>query len=65
MDMKANAEMKEWKRMTSKFSDELNKFQMVCYFCADLMDGRTINEKCKINSSKNLNMAKCTPGSPS
>ena len=59
MDQKANVEMKEWRRMTTKFSDELKKFQMVCFYCADLMDGKSINEKCKINSSRNLNMTKC------
>lgn len=59
MDEKANAEMKEWKRMTNKFSEELVKFQMVCYYCADLMDSTTINEKCKINSGKIQNLGKC------
>lgn len=59
MDEKANAEMREWKKMTNKFTDELAKFQMVCYYCADIMDGNTINETCKINSDKKLNHAKC------
>jgi hypothetical protein len=60
MDEKANAEMREWKKMTNKFTDELAKFQMVCYYCADIMDGSTINEICKINSDKKFNQVKCT-----
>lgn len=62
MDKKADAEMKEWRRMTDKFSKELAKFQMVCFYCADVMDSTTINEKCKINSSRNQNMGKCNLG---
>jgi len=60
MDNKANLEMKEWRSMTTKFSNELNKFQMVCFYCADLMDGTTINDKCKINTPKTQNLTKCS-----
>lgn len=46
--------MKEWARMTEKFSEELKRFQMVCYYCAELMDSDTINENCPINTTRSL-----------
>lgn len=46
--------MKEWNSMTSRFLDELKKFQMVCYYCAEPMNEFTVNQQCEFNTARNL-----------
>ena len=40
--------------MTTRFSEELKKFEMVCFYCADLMNQVTVNQECKLNAARTL-----------
>ena len=44
--------MLEWKKMTNKFIDELKKFQMVCFYCAESMNENSVNRQCEHNSER-------------
>lgn len=54
LDSKAKEEMREWNSMTNRFLDELKKFQMVCYYCAEPMNEHTVNQQCEFNSARNM-----------
>lgn len=60
LDKAAQEEMNEWAKLTDKFADELKKFQMVCFFCAQMMDDKNVNKKCKANVNKALPVG-CKP----
>jgi len=37
-------------RLTDKFSSELKKYQLICFYCGTSMDDKTINKKCTVNT---------------
>jgi hypothetical protein len=47
-------EIESWARLTDKYSEELKRYNMVCYFCAEPMGAHNLNKKCKINETKNM-----------
>lgn len=39
-----------YNRLTDKFSSELKKYQLICFYCGTPMDDKTINKKCTVNT---------------
>jgi Ca2+-binding EF-hand superfamily protein len=47
-------EIASWAKLTDKYSEETKKYQLICYFCAEPMNGTNINKNCKVNEKKAL-----------
>jgi hypothetical protein len=47
-------EIESWAKLTDKYSGELKKYQLICYFCAEPMGPLNLNKKCKINEAKQI-----------
>lgn len=47
-------EIESWAKLTDKYSEELKRYQMICYFCAEPVGHNNINKKCKINETKQI-----------
>lgn len=52
MEKAAQVELQEWAKLTDKFTNELKKYQLVCYFCGATLDEKTVNKKCKDNAKQ-------------
>lgn len=37
-------------RLTDKFSSELKRYQLICFYCGVAMDDKVINKKCTVNA---------------
>lgn len=46
-------EMQEWEKLTDKFAQQLQKYQMVCAYCLATLDDKSINDKCLKNADFN------------
>jgi len=46
----AQDEIDEWAKLTDKFSSELKKYHVICYYCGNVMDDKNINRMCDVNS---------------
>lgn len=51
--VKTEIEITEWSKIVDKYSNELKKFQKICFFCSDVLSSKTINKYCKINTKEN------------
>jgi hypothetical protein len=47
-------EIESWAKLTDKYSEELKRYQLICYFCAEPMGPMNLNKKCKINEAKQI-----------
>ena len=43
-------EVKAWAGLTDKYTKDLEKFQMICYYCGEILSPATINAHCSINT---------------
>ena len=41
-------------RLTDKFSNELKRYQMICFYCATVVDENTVNSICQANNRSQL-----------
>lgn len=47
-------EIESWAKLTDKYGEEIKKYQLICYFCAEPMGPQNLNKKCKINEAKQI-----------
>ena len=40
-------EIKEWEKLSNKYALELEKYNLICYFCGCILDEKTINSDCE------------------
>jgi len=50
----AQDEINEWAKLTDKFSGELKRYQMICFYCATVVDESTVNSTCQANNRTQL-----------
>jgi len=50
LNKNAQEEIDEWAKLTDKFSTELKKYHVICYYCGGVMDDRNINTTCDVNN---------------
>ena len=42
-------EIKEWEKLSNKYAFELNKYNLICYFCGCILNEKTVNLDCEKN----------------
>ena len=42
-------EIKEWEKLSNKYALELEKYNLICYFCGCILDEKTVNSDCEKN----------------
>lgn len=42
-------EVKAWADLTDKYTNQLERFQMICFYCGEIMNPQSVNKKCAIN----------------
>jgi len=47
-------EIDSWAKLTDKYSEELKRYQMICFYCAEPLGKHNLNKKCKINEKKEI-----------
>lgn len=47
-------EIESWAKLTDKYGEELKKYQMICFYCAEPLGKHNVNKKCKINEKKEI-----------
>eukprot|EP00742_Colponemidia_sp_Colp-10_P013158 GILJ01014851.1.p1 GENE.GILJ01014851.1~~GILJ01014851.1.p1 ORF type:complete len:822 (-),score=152.92 GILJ01014851.1:143-2488(-) len=47
----AQNEIQEWAKLADRFSDELKRFQLTCYYCGVAMDDVSVNTDCPLNTN--------------
>ena len=52
---KTKMEIEEWAKLSDKFANELNKYNLICCFCKKNLDENIINEVCEKNINNNNN----------
>lgn len=49
LERQASEEIHEWSKLVDKFSQELKKTQLVCYYCGCKMEKHYVNSLCTQN----------------
>jgi palmitoyltransferase len=50
VDRLAQDEVNEWAKLTDKFSGELRRYQMICFYCGSVVDENSVNTPCTANN---------------
>jgi palmitoyltransferase len=50
LERQAAEEINEWSKLVDRFSNELRKFQQVCYYCGCPMEKDNVNGTCAYNT---------------
>lgn len=49
-----STENSSWQNFIDKHTQELKRYELVCFFCADVLGGTTVNKRCKVNENKSI-----------
>ncbi|KAM3142964.1 hypothetical protein pb186bvf_005027 [Paramecium bursaria] len=52
LERQAAQEINEWAALVDKFSNELKKYQQVCYYCGCKMEKQYVNSVCNLNKGE-------------
>jgi hypothetical protein len=47
-------EVQAWAQLTDKYTVDLEKFQMICYYCGEVLSPDSVNQPCPISSKTKL-----------
>jgi len=50
----ANKEIEFWQTSVKTTQDKATRHHKICYYCADVMTAKSINENCKVNTTKKM-----------
>ena len=53
----ASEEVNSWAKLTDKYAEDVKKFQLICFYCAEALTEENVNEPCLLNKNKELNSA--------
>eukprot|EP01016_Furgasonia_blochmanni_P020608 TRINITY_DN22_c0_g4_i1.p1 TRINITY_DN22_c0_g4~~TRINITY_DN22_c0_g4_i1.p1 ORF type:complete len:381 (+),score=95.82 TRINITY_DN22_c0_g4_i1:199-1341(+) len=60
----ANNIGQEYNRLLERFSEELKKYQAVCFFCGEILDPKSANRECRFNFAKEFKDKKYSTETP-